>query len=293
MTMLAFVDLEERVPADHPLRAIKALADGALTRLSPEFDRMYADMGRPSIPPERLLKASLLIALYSVRSERAFCEELDYNLAVPLVPGHATDGAQLRSHGVHQEPAAATEAPSGPAAVRRGGCGGGSAKPFVGRALHAGRHADRGGSGPQELQATRRRPAPGRRRPGRPPGGLSWEAPNQRHAPEHDGPRGETLPEGQGGKEARLVFMAHALMENRNGLLVDFLVREATGMAERDAVPVLLAGARERGFQSPDPRRGQGATARGGPCAPAGFHPRTWRKHKAISSSELRKAGIA
>ena len=75
--MLAFVDLEERVPADHPLRAIKALADEALERLSPEFDRMYADVGRPSIPPERLLKASLLIGLFSVRSERAFCEELE------------------------------------------------------------------------------------------------------------------------------------------------------------------------------------------------------------------------
>ena len=80
VTMLAFVDLEERVPADHPIRAIKALADEALARLSPEFDRMYADVGRPSIPPERLLKASLLIGLFSVRSERAFCEELDYNL---------------------------------------------------------------------------------------------------------------------------------------------------------------------------------------------------------------------
>ena len=62
VTMLAFVDLEERVPAEHPLRTIKALADEALDRLSPEFDRMYADVGRPSIPPERLLKASLLIA---------------------------------------------------------------------------------------------------------------------------------------------------------------------------------------------------------------------------------------
>ena len=80
VTMLAFVDLEERVPADHPLRTIKVLADEALARLSPEFDRMYADVGRPSIPPERLLKASLLIALFSVRSERASCEELDYNL---------------------------------------------------------------------------------------------------------------------------------------------------------------------------------------------------------------------
>lgn len=80
VTMLAFVDMEARVPADHPLRIIKSVADQALAQLSTEFDGMYAEVGRPSIPPERLLKASLLIALYSVRSERAFCEELDYNL---------------------------------------------------------------------------------------------------------------------------------------------------------------------------------------------------------------------
>jgi transposase len=80
LTMLAFIDLEERIPVAHPLRAIMALADTALAELSPTFDSMYAENGRPSIPPERLLKASLLIALYSVRSERAFCEELEYNL---------------------------------------------------------------------------------------------------------------------------------------------------------------------------------------------------------------------
>jgi transposase len=78
--MQAFVDLEARVPPDHPLRTIKVLGDQALEALSPEFDRMYAEVGRPSIPPERLLKASLLISLYWVRSERAFCEELDYSL---------------------------------------------------------------------------------------------------------------------------------------------------------------------------------------------------------------------
>ena len=64
--MLAYVNLEERVPKDHPLRAIKAVADEALGRLSPEFDRMYSRVGRASVPPERLLKASLLISLYSV-----------------------------------------------------------------------------------------------------------------------------------------------------------------------------------------------------------------------------------
>jgi transposase len=77
--MLAFIDLETRIPQDHPLRAIRRYADEALAELSPTFDAMYAEDGRRSIPPERLLKASLLISLYSVRSERAFCEQLNYN----------------------------------------------------------------------------------------------------------------------------------------------------------------------------------------------------------------------
>src|ERR1700682_1688485 len=78
--MLSLLSPEQRVPSDHPLRRIKQLADAALQELSPTFDAMYAEGGRRSIPPEQLLKASLLMALYSVRSERAFCEQLDYNL---------------------------------------------------------------------------------------------------------------------------------------------------------------------------------------------------------------------
>lgn len=75
--MLAFLDPEARVPLDHPLRTVRRLADDALAELSPRFDRMDAETGRPSLPPERLLKSSRLIARYSVRSERAFREELD------------------------------------------------------------------------------------------------------------------------------------------------------------------------------------------------------------------------
>ena len=86
---------------DHPLRTIKAVADEALQRLSSEFDRMYSKVGRALLPPERLLKASLLISLNSVRSERAFCE---IQSAVSLVPAHEPYGAELRPHGVHQEP---------------------------------------------------------------------------------------------------------------------------------------------------------------------------------------------
>jgi transposase len=79
VSMLAFIDVETRIPQDHPLRAMRRMADDALVALSPTFDAMYSELGRPSIPPERLLKASLLISLYSIRSERAFCEQLAYN----------------------------------------------------------------------------------------------------------------------------------------------------------------------------------------------------------------------
>jgi len=79
-SMFSYFSPEARVPAAHPLRSIKSYADTALKLLSRDFDELYAVTGRPSIPPERLLKASLLIALYSVRSDRLFCEMLDYNI---------------------------------------------------------------------------------------------------------------------------------------------------------------------------------------------------------------------
>src|SRR6202521_1387787 len=80
ITMLTLVIPEQRVPANHPIRLIKELAELALKELSPLFEQMYSAVGRPSIPAERLLKGSLLMALYTVRSERMLCEQLDYNL---------------------------------------------------------------------------------------------------------------------------------------------------------------------------------------------------------------------
>jgi transposase len=77
--MLVVFDVEQRVAKEHPIRRIKELVDAVLQELSPLFDQMYSAVGRPSIPPERLLKGSLLMALYTVRSERLFCEQLDYN----------------------------------------------------------------------------------------------------------------------------------------------------------------------------------------------------------------------
>jgi transposase len=75
-----YLSPEQRVPADHPLRAIKENADQVLKDLPPTFRAMYSQVGRPSIHPERLLKAQVLIALYSLRSDRLFCETLDYNI---------------------------------------------------------------------------------------------------------------------------------------------------------------------------------------------------------------------
>jgi len=79
-SMLMVMDVEQRIPQEHPLRRIKQVTDRVLKNLSLIFDQMYSSVGRPSVPPERLLKGSLLMALYTIRSERLFCEQLDYNL---------------------------------------------------------------------------------------------------------------------------------------------------------------------------------------------------------------------
>ena len=80
MAMLTTLSTEDLVPADHPIRGIRRVVDGVLGDLDGEFAAMYSQVGRPSVPPEQLLKATVLMALYSVRSERAFCERLNYDL---------------------------------------------------------------------------------------------------------------------------------------------------------------------------------------------------------------------
>ena len=78
--MFSYVSLEQRVPLDHPLRAVRKSTDAVLRTLSPDFDALYADSGRPSIAPEYILRALLLQVFYSVRSERLLVEQIDYNL---------------------------------------------------------------------------------------------------------------------------------------------------------------------------------------------------------------------
>ena len=248
VTMLAFVDLEERVPPDHPLRTIKALTDQALGRLSGEFDRMYADVGRPSIPPEQLLKASLLIALYSVRSERAFCEQLEYNLLFRWFLGmnlmersfdptvFTKNRKRLLEHRAGQQ---LFDEVVGEA---------------HGRGLLSDEHFSVDGTlieAAASLKSFRRRdgdPPTKTDDPGNPSVDFHGERrANATHQSTTDS-EARLFRKGKG-KEAKLVFMAHALMENRNGMLADFQVSQATGTAERDAVPVLLDQARERRFR--------------------------------------------
>ena len=78
--LFSYVRPDSRIPADHPLRAIRTITDAALVQMSDRFDTLYSDVGRPSIPPEKLLRALLLQAFYSVRSERQLMEQMDYNL---------------------------------------------------------------------------------------------------------------------------------------------------------------------------------------------------------------------
>ena len=91
--LFSYVSCERRVPAEHPLRAILPLVDGVLASLSPDFQQLYALNGRPSIPPEKLLRALLLQAFYSVRSERQLMEQLDYNLLFRWFVGLGVDDA--------------------------------------------------------------------------------------------------------------------------------------------------------------------------------------------------------
>ena len=248
VTMLGFVDLVARVPPDHPLRTIKALGDQALARLSPEFDRMYAVVGRPSIPPERLLKASLLISLYSVRSERAFCEELDYNLLFRWFLGmnlmdrsfdptvFTKNRIRLLEHRVGQQLFDEVVAEA------------------HGRGLLSDEHFTVDGTlieAAASLKSFKPRdgyPPPDDGDPGNPSVDFHGQRrSNVTHRSTTD-PESRLFRKGKG-KEARLVFMAHALMENRNGMLTDFQVTQATGTSERDSVPVLLDQARERRFR--------------------------------------------
>jgi transposase len=237
--LFPYVSCEGRVPADHPLRSIPPIVDAALASLSGEFEKLHAAHGRPSIPPERLLRALLLQAFYSVRSERQLMEQLDYNLLFRRFVGLGVDGPVWDVTVFTKNRDRLLE---GEVAARF--LGAVLAQPRV-RALLSDEHFSVDGT---LIQAWASMKSFGPRDgSGGPPGpGRNGERDfrgerraNDTHASTTD-PEARLYRKGRG-KEARLCFMGHALMENRSGLIVDGRVSEANGTAEREEALTMLA----------------------------------------------------
>jgi transposase len=238
--LFSYVSPEARVPADHPLRAIREMTDRVLTTLSRRFARMYSDIGRPSIAPEKLLRALLLQVLYTVRSERLLMEQLDYNLLFRWFVGLNMDDAVwdptvfsknrdrlLRSDIAASFFQAVLEEAKAHDLV--------SDEHFTvdGTLLEA-------WASLKSFKKAEDADQPPPDDPGNPTVNFHGEArSNATHASTTD-PDAKLARKGPG-KEAKLSYSAHVLMENRNGLAVDATVRPATGTAEREAAVAMAA----------------------------------------------------
>src|SRR5258707_1038912 len=239
-TMLSLVTPEKRVPADHPLRQVKALAEEALRTLSPVFDEMYSSVGRPSIPPERLLKATLLMALYTVRSERMLCEQVEYNLLfrwfldmnmdeATFDPTTFTKNRQrLLEHDVARRFFEAVVAQADKAGLM-------SREHFTvdGTLIEA--WASLKSFRPKDEKAP---PPPDD--PGNPTVNFHGETRRNDTHQSTTNPDALLARKGQG-KEAKLSYAGHVLLDNRHGLVANVCVTAATGTAEREAALLLLA----------------------------------------------------
>jgi transposase len=237
--LFSYVSCEARVPKDHPLRPIRAIVDEALEVLSPEFAKLYAPIGRPSIPPEKLLRALLLQAFYSVRSERQLMEQLDYNLLFRWFVGLAMDAPiwDVTVFTKNRERLLDGDVAARFMVAVLG-------QPRV-NALLSDEHFSVDGS-LIEAWASIKSFKP-RDEGDRPPegGGRNAERDfhgerrrNESHASTTD-PDARLYRKGRG-KEAKLCHMGHLLMENRHGLIVDALLTPASGTAERDAALAML-----------------------------------------------------
>ncbi len=240
-TMLSIISPEQRVPQDHPLRRIKAMADKELHRLSPVFDKMYSSTGRPSIPPERILKSMLLIALYSVRSERQFCEQLDYNLLFRWFLDMNTIEDSFDATVFTKNRERLMEHEVGciffDAIVKKARTSGlMSDDHFTVDGTLIDAWASLKSFRPKD-ETSADRPSDGD--PGNPSVDFHGEKrTNDTHCSTTD-PESLLMRKGKG-KEAKLSYGTHALMENRNGLLVDIKVTPATRSSEWEAAEDML-----------------------------------------------------
>ena len=246
-SMLMVIDLEQRVPKEHPLRRIKQLTEAVLEELSAIFDQMYSAVGRPSIPPERLLKASLLMALYTVRSERLLCEQLEYNLLFRWFLDMELDEASFDHSSFTTnrkrllEHAVAGEFFRGVVEQAR------VLKLLSSEHFTVDGTLIEAWASLKSFKRKDQKPGDGPDDPGNPTVNFHGERrSNQTHQSTTD-PEALLARKGKG-KEAKLYYSANALAENRNCLLIDFQVEPADGRAERRAAVAMaderLAGSR-------------------------------------------------
>ena len=239
--MLSYVSPEDRVPADHPLRAIRRITDRALARLSTQFDALYINFGRPSVPPEKLLRALLLQAPYSIRSERLLMEQLEHNILFRWFVGLGLDESVW-------DPTTFTKNRD---RVLRGDI---ATAFFDAVVLHAesqrllsDEHFTVDGT-LLEAWASQKSFRP--RDPDPPTasgtgGNPAVDFHGERRTNETH--RSTTDPDARlykkaRGREARLGYLGHVMMEHRSGLIVKTAVTAATGHAERDAALVMMEG---------------------------------------------------
>jgi len=231
--MFSYLSPEARVPQDHPLRAIRALMDEVLIALSSRFETMYSRVGRPSIPPEQLLRAQLLQVLYTIRSERQLMEQLEYNLLFRWFVGLNLDDAvwaptvftKNRERLLDGEIATAVLERVVDQARRRG--------------LLSGEHFTVDGTLLEawaSLKSFQRKDAPPAappEDPGNPTVDFHGERrSNATHVSTTD-PDARLARKGPG-REAKLSYAGHVVMDNRHGLVVNAQATQATGTAERE-----------------------------------------------------------
>ena len=236
--MFSYINAAQRVPQDHPLRAVRTMVDAALRELSPRFQKLYSHTGRPSIPPERLLRA-LLQALYSIRSERMLMEQLDYNLLFRWFVGLTIDDPVW-------DPTTFTKNRD---RLLRGEI----AQLFFNQILAQAR--DRGLTSDEHftvdgtlveawasLKSFKRKDGAGQEPPDDPGNPTVNFHGEKRSSDTHHSttdPDARLYTKGSG-QEAKLYFMGHVVMENRNGLAVGARLSQATGRAERETALDLL-----------------------------------------------------
>lgn len=233
--MFSYVSQEERIPQDHPLRVLRGMVDPILKSLSSRFDKLYSDTGRPSIPPEQLLRALLVQILYTIRSERLLMEELDYNLLFRWFVGLSMDDA-VWDHSVFSK---------NRDRLLKGDIADVFLKKVIGLAREQGLLSDEhftvdgtlieAWAGQKSFEKKEKSDTTHKTDdPGNPTVDFHGEKrSNETHESTTD-PESRLYRKGSG-KEAKLSFMGHVTMDNRHGLVVATRYTQATGKAEREA----------------------------------------------------------